>query len=468
VVRRKVLLVELNEITWTLIKPLLDQGKLPTFARLMREGTSAAPVSVDLPPQLDPWITWTTVYTGRPQKDHNVFFLQQPPESIRAQRIWELCDQQGLRVGVYGSLCSWPPLKVKGFYVPDTFAPDAATHPASLRPIQELNLTYTRSIRLPADQDGLWFKAKLGWKLLSLGLRPATITRIARQLVGERMNGQMRWQRVALQPLVNFDFFSRQYRRHEPEFASFHTNHVAHYMHTYWKAMKPDLFPQMTAQNEVETYGGAIEHGYRTADELLSRMMTLLDENTVLAVASSMGRQPFISDLKKGKAIGQLRSLDHLIEILGKQGEVRALSTMSDQFNLYPDSSGTMKFLVDALQSVYIDSPGRPMFNVHALDNTLTVTLKHYDETTEDSRCYFPHSEDNNSYRLEDLVYGTGLVKSGCHDLRGVLLLYGPGIVEGGSIADCNNLDIAPTLLTLLSLPVPAEMKGRVLQEALI
>ena len=56
-VRRKVLLVELNEITWTLIKPLLDQGKLPTFARLMREGTSAAPVSVDLPPQLDPWIT---------------------------------------------------------------------------------------------------------------------------------------------------------------------------------------------------------------------------------------------------------------------------------------------------------------------------------------------------------------------------------------------------------------------------
>jgi hypothetical protein len=468
VVRRKVLLVELNEITWTLIEPLLDQGKLPTFARLKREGTAAAPVSVDLPPQLDPWITWTTVYTGRPQKDHNVFFLQQPPESIRAPRIWELCDQQGLRVGVYGSLCSWPPLKVKGFYVPDTFAPDPATYPASLQPIQELNLTYTRSIRLPADQDGLWFKTKLGWKLLSLGLRPATITRIARQLVAEGMNVQKRWKRVALQPLVNFDFFSGQYRRHEPEFASFHTNHVAHYMHTYWKAMKPDLFPQMTAQNEVETYGGAIEHGYRTADELLSRMMTLLDGNTVLVVASSMGQQPFISDLKKGKAIGQLRSLDRLIEILGKEGEVRALSTMSDQFNLYPNSSSTAKFLVEALQSVYIDDPARPMFNVHALDNTLTVTLKHYDETSEDSRCYFPHSNENKSYRLEDLVFGTGLVKSGCHDLRGVLLLYGPGIVEGGHIADCNNLDIAPTLLTLLGLPVPTEMTGRVLQEALI
>ena len=34
----KVLLVEINEITWDLIDPLIEQGKLPTFARLKREG----------------------------------------------------------------------------------------------------------------------------------------------------------------------------------------------------------------------------------------------------------------------------------------------------------------------------------------------------------------------------------------------------------------------------------------------
>ncbi|HYX41631.1 MAG TPA: hypothetical protein VE821_08040, partial [Pyrinomonadaceae bacterium] len=129
--RKKVLLVELNEITWTLIDPLIERGELPTFARLKREGTWAAPLSVDLPPQLDPWITWTTLYTGRTQAEHNVFFLQQPPDTIHAKRIWEICDEQGLGVGVYGSLCSWPPRAVKGFYVPDTFAPDTQTHPES-------------------------------------------------------------------------------------------------------------------------------------------------------------------------------------------------------------------------------------------------------------------------------------------------------------------------------------------------
>jgi hypothetical protein len=33
----KVLLVELIEVTWDLIDPLIEKGKLPTFARLKRE-----------------------------------------------------------------------------------------------------------------------------------------------------------------------------------------------------------------------------------------------------------------------------------------------------------------------------------------------------------------------------------------------------------------------------------------------
>ena len=182
---RNVLLLEINEITWDLIDPLIRKGLLPTFAKLKKEGSWGTSVAIETGAQLDPWITWTTLYTGRTQEDHNVFFLQQPPESIHARRIWEICADQGLSVGVFGSVCSWPPRPVNGFYVPDTFSPDTSTYPKTLEPIQQLNLTYTRSVRLPSDQDGLGFKLKLGLKLFQLGLGLPTITKIAKQLVSE-------------------------------------------------------------------------------------------------------------------------------------------------------------------------------------------------------------------------------------------------------------------------------------------
>lgn len=465
--RSRVLLVELNEITWDLIDPLIERGKLPTFARLKREGTWGAPVSVDLPPELDPWITWTTVYSGRPQKEHNVFFLQQPPESIRTKRIWELCDEHGLRVGVYGSLCSWPPKRVDGFYVPDTFAPDTRTYPASLAPIQEVNITYTRSIRLGQDTHGPLDKALLGAKLVALGMTPATCARVARQLAHERVDPKVRWRRVALQPLVNFDFFSRLYRRYEPDFATFHSNHVAHYMHTYWRAMDPSAFPQGATEEEVRTYGGAVEHGYAAADELLARMLRLVDRDTVLVVASSMGQRPYVSRLKDGKPIMQLRSLDRLMKILGAEGRARAISTMSDQFNIYAEDAAARDEIAAALAAAYVDRPDRPMFFTNTVDNSITVNLIFHEGNCEEFRCHFPHRGADSSFSYTDLVFDTGMKKSGCHDPKGMLMLYGAGVERGGRIAESSTLDLAPTMLTLLGLPVPAQMTGRVLGEAL-
>jgi len=144
----------------------------------------------------------------------------------------------------------------------------------------------------------------------------------------------------------------------------------------------------------------------------------------------------------------------------------RALSTMSDQFNLYPDTAATSAEAAKILEAAYVDEPGRAMFDVLRVEDCLTVNLKFYGETTEDSRCVFPHRESDNTFLYSDLVHGTGLVKSGCHDPKGMMILYGPGVRRGGRITEANNLDIAPTLLTLMRLPVPEEMKGRVLSEA--
>ena len=60
----------------------------------------------------------------------------------------------------------------------------------------------------------------------------------------------------------------------------------------------------------------------------------------------------------------------------------------------------------------------------------------------------------------------TPTVKQGMHHPTGLLAFYGTGIRAGVHLPDCTNLDIAPTLLTLMGLPVPPVMPGRVLSEA--
>jgi tetratricopeptide (TPR) repeat protein len=53
------------------------------------------------------------------------------------------------------------------------------------------------------------------------------------------------------------------------------------------------------------------------------------------------------------------------------------------------------------------------------------------------------------------------------HDRFGILVLHGPDVRRGVSVADASILDVAPTLLALYGLPVADDMDGRVLVEAI-
>ena len=48
-----------------------------------------------------------------------------------------------------------------------------------------------------------------------------------------------------------------------------------------------------------------------------------------------------------------------------------------------------------------------------------------------------------------------------------VRLMAGPGVREGAEVKACSTLDLAPTMLALMGLPIPDYMPGRVLSEAL-
>jgi predicted AlkP superfamily phosphohydrolase/phosphomutase len=56
---------------------------------------------------------------------------------------------------------------------------------------------------------------------------------------------------------------------------------------------------------------------------------------------------------------------------------------------------------------------------------------------------------------------------SGSHRLHGIFIAQGPDVQAGHQIEGAHILDLAPTILHILGLPVPDDMDGRVLSEAL-
>ncbi len=468
---RKVLLAEFNEITWRLVEPLCRRGKLPTFEDFCRDGAKGSPVATEVPPNLDPWISWTTVYTGRPQEEHGVRFLEQPPETVTGPRVADLAVEAGKTVGIYGSIMHWPPrADARGFWVPGTFSPGPETVPPELQPIQELNLSQTRGHTPLARGGRRAGMVRQGLRMLGFGLRPATIATVAAHLVRSRIQPHRKWEKVSLQPLVNLDFFETLYRRYHCDFATFHTNHVAHYMHRFWRAMDPTPFLTKPTAEEVRKFGPAIEYGYRVADTVLARLWKLVDENTVLILASGLGQQPYVAeDFPEGRQVMRIRDIQQLVELCGIAGRCTPLSMMAPQWNLrIPDPADRAR-AEQVLRTAWVGTPETPLFAFETVGDTICLNIfsKKLKGIGPDSPCVFPEAGGRRVPFGQFCAVQDATPKEGYHDPVGLVLMRGAGIRRGAEIGECTNLDLAPTMLHLLGLPIPAHMRGRVLEEAL-
>jgi hypothetical protein len=469
IVPRKVLLVEINEITWTILDPLIKAGKLPTFARMVREGVRAAPEAIERPPYLDPWISWVTLHTGVDRGVHGAAVLGQ--DDIKAKRTWDYAVEAGKTVGIFGSISAFPARPVPGFMVPGPFSPTSDTFPRYLSPALDLNRRYTQVHLKTADNGNVLDMAKRAKDLFSLGLKPSTCLRVAEQLAREKLDPHAHWRRVALQPQINFDFFSALYERYQPDFATWHTGHCAHYMHHYWRAWDDSKFPHPATAEEKRHYGQAVEYGYKLADELLGRFLEMAGNDTVVAVASGLGMKPYVVDMyPEGKIGVRMKDVWQILNLLGSEGVTEAVPAMTPQWNVRIPDTAERARVKDLLQRAYVTGgPRREAFHVEETGVLLTVTPYGMARLNGEIRYFFPDAPraDPRGYAIEELfAMDTPTPKEAMHDPPSVLLLWGDGIRQGLDIPNTTDLDIAPTLLSLMGIPVPAIMKGRVLREA--
>jgi arylsulfatase A-like enzyme len=243
-------------------------------------------------------------------------------------------------------------------------------------------------------------------------------------------------------------------------------------MHHYWRAMDDSKFPVPSSPEEKIKYGEAVEYGYDLCDELLGRFLRLVDDNTVVVVASSMGQQPYVHELfPEGKIAVRFKDPSKILAIVGARGVTEIVPTMLPQYNVTIPEAAERARVRDLLRAGRCQGGIHPdAIHVEETGNILTLTPRGLSRRSgeQDVRYTFPGAPfaKSEGYALEELfATDAPTPKEGMHDPRGMVIFHGPGIRRGTQIENISPLDLLPTMLNMLDVPVPGALKGRVLSE---
>jgi hypothetical protein len=298
--KRNIILFELNEVPLRILDVFIRWNPRSILARKLPFCKVYETISEDCI-KLSPWVTWPSLYRGVNDEKHLIEHFGQNLSEVDEQYppIWKILVSQGVKVGVFGTLHTYPiPKDVEdySFYVPDTFAAGKECFPTSIEPFQDFNLSMARNSPRNVAGGVPWGKAlTLLRSLPDLGIRSKTIVSLAGQLAIERVHDWKKIRRRTYQPMIAFDIFMTQLERTRPQFSTFFTNHVASSMHRYWAASFPEDYNPTEYQFDQEwriRYGAEIAFTMSKFDEMFARLVQFVNKNPnwLLVVATSMGQ----------------------------------------------------------------------------------------------------------------------------------------------------------------------------------
>jgi predicted AlkP superfamily phosphohydrolase/phosphomutase len=499
-VRRRVIVLGLDGATWDLLTPLMEEGYLPNLARLRAESAWGALASTTPPFSAT---AWTTFATGVNPGKHGVFdFWYHGPDgrrlpidatSVRAPTLWHRLSDAGRRVAVIGVPVTYPPTPVNGVMVSGLLTPPGAaafTHPASLA--EELRAAagaYRPDPYAAITQSTAFLREALYWT--------------------EQQERAHRYL-LAREP---WDCFIQVTQA---------TDAVQHFFWTYLRPGHADYHARGAA-----TYRALAMAVFRHLDDIVGRRAQELGADDILLLMSDHGfgeathwfnlnrflaetgflalaRRPALarSGLTQERILGTLRRLD----VFGLRGLLRNRTRLKfrqqiDRLVAPPiDWARTRAYAAStSAEAVYLNVRGREPDGIVApgaeyervRDEIIQALKEARDPATgrevfaavyrREELYHGPYLErapdillevGDRPYVLADRLGSTSVFERiprqaarGRHRPAGILMAYGGPVRAGAQVNSARLVDLAPTILALMGLPVPQEMDGRVLTE---
>jgi hypothetical protein len=293
----KVVLLGIDGASFRVMDPLVAEGKLPNFKRLIDAGVRSPLQSEN--PMASPAL-WTTIATGQSREHHGIggFVTYNDPKhpkrgtlvastDRKTLALWNIASAFGQRVGFIGWWASWPAEPVNGFMVSDRFTRERWNEWVGGR-----------------KQEHRVFPESLTQELAPLIVDPALppmdeIARLVALTPAEQAELRAASKPVFGHGLSVFKFAycsQRSYEnmalhllgRAQPDLLGLFLVANDPVSHCFWHFYEPDAFSGVDRQ-QAERLGALVPNFYVHNDAFLGELLAHLDKDTAVLVVSDHG-----------------------------------------------------------------------------------------------------------------------------------------------------------------------------------
>jgi predicted AlkP superfamily phosphohydrolase/phosphomutase len=494
----RVLIIGLDGASFEVLKPLMEQGDLPTISNLIKTGVSGTLKST-LPPVTIP--AWVSMFTGKNPGKIGVFDLlkrvdyhSEPNISSfdNHNPIWLLLNKYGINTGLLNIPGTYPPSNVKGFMIT-----------GMLTPSKNSDFTYPK---------------KLGNEL--------------NQELNDYILDVSQWQYFDHDQFIKDLYETTEKRRKAID---------------YLNRLYPCQFNMMVytgsdrIQHVLFNQPSTIHQYWKFLDKQLSKMLVHYPENTNVFIVSDHGFGPLrktffvnrwlrkkkylrVKGIKKDSILGRIgHGVEYVYRVLGwilgrVPGVTKLLSGIKDIIGLEKLLKLTYDYLSkDKLENrvawkrtkafssvhsphfgqIYINKKGKmprgivKKRDVGKIREWIIEDLKELRDPNTDEPInleIFRSEEIYNGQHLEDapdiiFMIEDGTIEidatvedgeylrsgnpltgwTGTHTRNGIIIANGPHIKKGATILNSEIYDLTPTVLHLYGIPIPEDIDGKVL-----
>ena len=506
--KARVFIVGLDGATFDLILPWIREGRLPSLSHMMENGVYGELKSTI--PILTP-AAWSSFMTGKNPGKHGIvgFFTREKEGYVvkvvnstdrSAREIWTILSENGKKVGIVNVPLTYPPKSVNGFMITGMMTPPKSD-----------NFTYPTLLKEEVE------------KVIGGSTLDPLLTSLEREdvFINELFGSTEKLAKISLLLI----------EKQELDLFMVVFNGTDYIQHRFWKYIDPQhseykaeksvgyrkMFLQFY-QKIDEILGNFLKMaGERTtvivmSDHGAGPLHKYIHVNSWLMQTGLLKlRKRLITRLKcflykigisPEKIVNALFSI-HLGNIRIKTNRTdKKLQNISTKFFMSFSDVNWSKTKAYSIGSgiIYINLKGRepsgtvsPGQEYESLREQITTRLYELKdpETGEfviekvykkEEIFTGPHIDtlpdlvfipkpryttfEEHGFAANSIITQSKFV-SGTHKLNGIFIMKGGGIKKSTTLQETSIMDVAPTILYLLGLPIPTDMDGRVLEEAL-